>query len=129
VPVVVGPAAERLDDNVPRHGDGTRRRTAFGALQEYLNADGEALWGIVSNGLVLRLARDNASLTRPAWVQADLERIFTEGRFADFSLLWLILHASRFGRPGQPAAESPLERWRTASARRGAVPGPTCAAA
>ena len=29
---------------------------------------------MASNGLVLRLARDNASLTRPAWVEADLAK-------------------------------------------------------
>jgi hypothetical protein len=119
VPVVVGPATEKLDDSVPRHGDGSRRRSAWGALQEYLNAFDGAVWGLASNGLRLRLGRDNASLTRPAWLEADLERIFTEERFADFSVLWLVLHASRFGRPDQPAEECPLEAWRAAASAQG----------
>ena len=119
VPVVVGPPTESLDQNVPRHGDGARRRSAWGVLQEYLNAADGALWGITTNGLCLRLGRDNASLTRPAWLEADLERIFGEERFADFSVLWLLLHASRFGRADQPVQEAPLERWREAGREEG----------
>ena len=119
VPIIVGPHTEGLDQSVPRHGDGNRRRSAWGALQEYLNTADAALWGIVTNGLVLRLGRDNSSLTRPAWLEADLERIFTEQRFADFSVLWLLLHASRFGRAGQPVQEAPLERWREAGREEG----------
>jgi len=119
VPVVVGSADTSLDDSVPRHGDGHRRRSAWGALQEYLNAADDALWGIATNGLRIRLGRDNASLTRPAWFEADLERIFTEERFADFSALWLVLHASRFGRPGQPVTDCPLEAWRNVAAEEG----------
>jgi hypothetical protein len=119
VPVVVGPPTESLDQNTVRHGDGTRRRSAWGALQEYLNAADGALWGFATNGLCVRLGRDNASLTRPAWLEADLERIFTEERFADFSVLWLLLHASRFGRAGQPVQEAPLEQWREAGRQEG----------
>ena len=75
-----------------------------------------SLWGIASNGLRLRIGRDNTSLTRPAWIEADLERIFDEDRFADFSVLWLVLHAA-----ASPASlpECPLERWRDAGARGG----------
>lgn len=119
VPIVVGPASAELDDSVGRHGDGTRRRSAWGALQEYLNAADGVLWGLAGNGLQLRLGRDNASLTRPAWLEADLERIFTEERFADFSVLWLVLHASRFGRAGQPVSECALESWRNTAAEVG----------
>jgi hypothetical protein len=116
VPVVVGAAGEGLDAASPRHGDGVRRRSAWGSLQEYLNANDASLWGIASNGLRLRIGRDNTSLTRPAWIEADLERIFEEDRFADFSVLWLVLHATRFA--GEPA-ECPLERWRDAAREAG----------
>jgi hypothetical protein len=119
VPVVVGLASERLDESATRHGDGVRRRSAWGALQEYLNASDDVLWGIASNGYRIRLGRDNASLTRPAWLEADLERIFSEQRFADFSVLWLTLHASRFGRPDQRAEDAPLEVWRAQARERG----------
>lgn len=102
-------AHDRLGDN---SGERLRRRSAFGLLQEYVNAADDALWGIASNGLLLRIARDNGSLTRPAWLEADLERLFEEENQAEFSVLWLFLHASRFGAEGQPAHDCTLEQWR-----------------
>ena len=63
--------------------------------------------------------RDNASLTRPAWIEANLEKILTEGLFADFSALWLVVHASRFGAMDAPPSDCPLERWR----ERGRIDG------
>ena len=111
-PVVIGGHDADIEAaSQARFGDGRRKRSAVGLLQEWLNATAEALWGIAANGLVLRLMRDNASLTRPAWVEADLERIFVERRFADFSILWLLLHETRFGRADAPAADAPLEAW------------------
>ncbi len=46
--------------------------------QEALNASDASLWAIVSNGVKLRILRDNPSLTRPAHVEVDLEALFTE---------------------------------------------------
>lgn len=119
LPLVIGAAHQRLDERDRRYGDSGRQRSAFGLLQDYLNAADAALWGIASNGSVLRLARDNASLTRPAWIEADLARIFSEERYADFSLLWLLIHASRFGNREDLVAQCPLEAWREASKEQG----------
>jgi len=121
VPVVVAPMGAGLDAPRTELGDGRRRRSAFGLLQEVLNAHGAALWGLASDGLLLRIARDNASLTRPAWIQADLARIFTEGLYPDFAALWLIVHESRFGRVEDPAGTSPLETWRDAGRNEGTL--------
>lgn len=119
LPLVIAAADQRLDERDRRFGDSGRQRSAFGLLQDYLNAADSALWGIASNGSLLRLARDNASLTRPAWIEADLARIFGEERYADFSLLWLLIHASRFGQPDALVAQCPLEAWREASKEQG----------
>jgi hypothetical protein len=119
VPVVIAPADSGLDALSPEFGDGTRRRSAFGLAQEYLNAQQGALWGIASDGVALRIVRDNASLTRPAWIEADLHRIFTEDRYADFAALWLLCHETRFGREGQPVTECALEVWRNAGREEG----------
>jgi hypothetical protein len=119
VPVVVSPADSGLDTLSLEFGDGARRRSAFGLAQEYLNAQEGALWGIVSDGVALRIVRDNASLTRPAWIEADLQRIFTEDRYADFAALWLLSHETRFGREGQPVTECALEAWRSAGREEG----------
>lgn len=119
VPVVVSPADSGLDTLLLAFGDGARRRSAFGLAQEYLNAQEGALWGIASDGVALRIVRDNASLTRPAWIEADLQRIFTEDRYADFAALWLLCHETRFGREGQPVTECALESWRSAGREEG----------
>ncbi len=119
VPVVIAPAGSGLDTLAPELGDGGRRRSAFGLAQEYLNAEDKALWGLATDGHTLRILRDNASLTRPAWIEADLARIFTEELYADFAALWLLAHETRFGRPEQPVTECALEAWREAGREEG----------
>ena len=119
VPVVVAPAGAGLDAPLPELGHDQRRRSAFGLLQEVLNASDAALWGLASDGVSLRIARDNASLTRPAWIEADLSRIFTEDLYPDFAALWLLAHESRFGRADTPDGTCPLEVWREAGQQEG----------
>ena len=119
VPVVAAPAGAGLDTSLPELGDDQRQRSAFGLLQETLNASDAALWGLAADGLSLRIARDNASFTRPAWIEADLGRIFTEELYPEFATLWLLAHESRFGRIGDPPEDCPLEAWRDASRQEG----------
>ena len=111
-------AAERFGETNPDTGK-TRRRSPFMLAQEALNASDTSLWAIVSNGLTLRILRDNASLTRPAYIEVDLEAMFTEELLADFSAFWLLAHASRFGAPETPPTDCPWERWRAAGQQAG----------
>lgn len=78
-------------------------------LQEALNRTDDHLWGIVSNGRRLRLIRDNSSLTRAAYVEFDIEAMFDTEQFADFVLLWMLVHASRLDT--DPQHDCWLERW------------------
>lgn len=119
VPVVLAAHDQLLDKPDARFGDGVRRRSPFLLAQEYLNASDGALWAIVGNGLKLRILRDNPSLTRPAYIEADLEAIFNEGLYPDFTALWLLAHASRFGKVGTEPANCPLERWRNTAQEDG----------
>lgn len=119
IPVVIAPAAFGLDTLGPAGTDGGRRRTAFGLAQDFLNEVHLALWGLASDGITLRIVRDNASLTRPAWIEADLSRIFTEELYSDFAALWLLAHETRFGRADGPAHECSLETWRDAGREEG----------
>lgn len=118
VPLVVVPPSETLDRRSPTLSVDRARSPAF-ALQDYLNDTEEALWGIVTNGTHLRLMRDNASLTRPAYIEADLAQIFSTEDIASFAALWLLIHRSRFGAADTPATDCPLERWREAGSREG----------
>jgi hypothetical protein len=119
VPVVIAPVGAGLDSPSSELGDGTRRRSPFALLQEYLNAFSDATWGLTCDALTLRLARDNASLTRPAWIEADLSRIFTEGLYPDFAALWLLIHESRFRTLDRAPEPCPLESWLGASREQG----------
>ncbi|WP_245542161.1 Eco57I restriction-modification methylase domain-containing protein [Rubellimicrobium thermophilum] len=116
--VVVPPSDERLDRRSATLSTDRTRSPAF-ALQDHLNAHDETLWGLVTNGTLIRLMRDNASLTRPAYIEADLSQIFANEDAASFAVLWLLIHRSRFGTAGTPAADCALERWREAGSREG----------
>ncbi|MDE0161700.1 MAG: N-6 DNA methylase [Acidimicrobiaceae bacterium] len=96
---------------------GAAKASPHGLLQEFLNSSDAHLWGVVSNGRVLRLLRDNASLTRQAYVEFDLTAIFDGEAFADFTLLWLCCHRTRF--EGDTPARCPLEQWRKEAAVQG----------
>ncbi|RJP44847.1 MAG: SAM-dependent DNA methyltransferase [Desulfobacteraceae bacterium] len=78
-------------------------------VQEFLNRSDAHLWGMVSNGLVLRMLRDNKSFTRQAFVEFDLETIFDQDLFSDFVLFWLLCHQSRM--EAEDPAECLLEQW------------------
>jgi len=118
VPVVVVPPSETLDRRSPTLSVDRSRSPAF-ALQDYLNDNEDALWGIVTNGFHLRLMRDNASLTRPAYIEADLAQIFSTEDIASFAALWLLIHRTRFGAQDTPATDCALERWRETGSREG----------
>jgi hypothetical protein len=116
--VVVPPSDEKLDRRSPTLSIERSRSPAL-ALQDYLNDSEDALWGLVTNGSVIRLMRDNASLTRPAYVEADLAQIFANEDAASFAVLWSLIHRTRFGTAGAPVTDCALERWRDAGTREG----------
>ncbi|MCB0251418.1 MAG: hypothetical protein KDI07_22805, partial [Anaerolineae bacterium] len=110
-------------------------RSPHSLVQEFLNRWDPSLWGLVSNGLRLRVLRDNASLTRAAYVEFDLEAMMAGELYSDFSLLWLVCHQSRVERLGSGASgvgdgeaeetvSSPadcwLEQWSHSAAEQGA---------
>lgn len=132
VPLILAAHGQDLDAPADRFGETNpetgkvRRRSPFMLAQEALNASDASLWAIVSNGLRLRILRDNPSLTRPVYVEVDLEAIFNEELYADFVAFWLLAHASRFAmlqaggeaKPSGPA-DCPWERWRNAGQEAG----------
>ena len=125
VPVVAAapvPDADAFAKSEPEFGDGEGgrpRRSPAALLQDWLNGTDHALWGLVFAGDRARLMRDNASLTRPAWIEADLGAMFRDEMFADFTAFWLLAHASRFGAEGAAASDCALEQWREAGLKQG----------
>ncbi len=88
---------------------GAASAAPFSMVQELLNRSEAHLWAVLSNGRRLRLLRDNSSLTRAAYVEVDLEAMFSGQVFTDFAVLWMACHESRF-EADQPA-HCWLERW------------------
>ncbi|MEU0516326.1 hypothetical protein [Streptosporangium sp. NPDC006007] len=102
-----------LDRRVTR---GTRAPQSM--LQEFLNVSPDHLWGVLSNGRLLRIMRDSTSLVGSAYVEFDLEAIFEGDVYNEFFLLYAFLHQSRFEPlPREDGAEPTpadcrLEQWR-----------------
>jgi len=63
-------------------------------LQEYINLT-ENLYTIVTNGLHLRLLRDSSRLIKLSFIEFDLETMMDEEHFADFAIMYRLLHSSR----------------------------------
>ena len=89
---------------------GRTRLSANALVQEYLNRT-EQLWSVVTNGLRLRVLRDSAKLTRPAYLEIDLEQIMAGEKFAEFGLLYRLLHRTRLAREGVSADQCLLEQY------------------
>jgi len=119
-------AISRFFGSVPIHlvgcGLSLDRRTAgvrgaaggnpHGLVQEVLNRSPDHLWGIVGNGLRLRILRDNQALSRQSFLEFDLEAMFSAEAYSDFVLLWLVAHATRFApRDGNRIESCWLEDW------------------
>ena len=88
---------------------GAAKSTPHGLVQDFLNHSDDHLWAFVSNGLKLRILRDNVSLTRQAFVEFDLEGMLDGEQFSDFRLLYLICHQSRVEQ--DKLQEFWLEKW------------------
>ena len=91
---------------------GAATRSPYSVMQELLNRSPQHRWGFLSNGLRLFVLRDNASLSRAANVEFDLEAMFDGEVYADFLLLFLVCHQSRVEIPpdGKPD-DCWLEKW------------------
>ena len=112
VPFLLVARAFDLDKADNRFGYEGRRQAPHDMMQEYLNAEDASLWGIVSNGSKLRILRDNPSLTRPSYLEADLDLIFQEELYPDFAALWLAIHASRLQSTDDKPSSCIIETWR-----------------
>lgn len=99
-------------DSRTRGVAGADRQSPHSLVQDYLNRTSAHLWAIVTNGLTLRILRDNAALSRQAHIEFDLAAIFSDGAYADFALLWHAAHATRFAHgPDETPAACIAERW------------------
>lgn len=110
---------QELDKRTPGRA-GAARVSPHSLVQEFLNRSDDHLWGFVSNGLNLRLLRDNATLTRQAYVEFDLQAMMDSEAYSDFFLLFLICHQSRVEIPeGKGPSHCWLEKWYNTAGQQG----------
>lgn len=103
------------DQDLEKGPRGDARGNPHSTLQEYINRREDALWGILTNGRTLRILRDNANSTRPAFVEFDLKGMMEAQSFADFGIFWRMCHYTRFLK----GPDCWLEKWMHESANRG----------
>lgn len=129
VPIVVAPSSQKKNKDSfdvayrefgDRTGSRTKRRPDI-LLQEYLNAIDDTLWGIAIAGESIRLMRKNASFTRPTFIEFNLNIIFENHAFSDFTAMWLMLHSSRLSDTKDSPSDCWLEKWRVESIKAGTV--------
>ena len=91
-----------------------------GLVQEFLNRSEGHLWAIVSNGLRLRVLRDNNALSRQSFLDVDLEAMFDGEVYSDFVLFSLVCHATRFTpREDERPDTCWLEQWTKEAEQQG----------
>ena len=106
-------------ESLDRKREGARS-SPHSLVQEYINLT-ESLYALVSNGLCLRLLRDSSRLVKLSYLEFNLERIFEEELFADFALLFRLLHISRWPQQADDAAECLLEFYHQDSLQKGSA--------
>ncbi len=97
---------------------GRPRLAPHSLVQEYLNRT-EHVWGLVTNGITLRLLRDSTFIRRQAYIEFDLRTIIDEQRFQDFAVLYRLIHRTRLPRGLADASECFLELYYTRSVEQG----------
>ena len=80
-------------------GRGVKNAAPHDMLQSFLNLSKEHSWGLLTDGISLRLLRDFYHSYTRGYVEFDLKGIFENRDFAGFRAMYRLLHASRFYRP------------------------------
>ena len=97
---------------------GPARRTPHALVQEFLNRS-EVLWGVVTNGAKLRLLRDSARLSKPTYLEFDIQAMIEGNAYGEFVVLYRLLHATRFPSSGVEPHECLLEGYYTQGIEEG----------
>ena len=97
---------------------GPARRTPHALVQDFLNRS-EALWGVVTNGAKLRLLRASARLSKPTYLEFDIQAMIEGNAYGEFVVLYRLLHATRFPSNGVEPHECLLEGYYTQGIEEG----------
>ncbi len=90
--------------------DSGPRMSPHALVQEYVNVT-EHLYAIVTNGLQLRLLRDSSRLVKLSFMEFNLEAMMEEEHYADFAIMYRLLHASRMPQTPESGGDSLIEKY------------------
>ncbi|HWR59143.1 MAG TPA: hypothetical protein VN328_09670, partial [Thermodesulfovibrionales bacterium] len=107
LPIHIEGSRNDLDRRPPT---GRPRISPHALVQDYLNRT-EHLWGIVTNGLQFRILRDSERLSRPTYLEFDLQQIMEGELFSEFQVFYRIVHRSRWPRDVESGHECLLEQY------------------
>lgn len=85
-----------------------RQKSPHATMLDYLN-NTEHIYGIITNGQVLRMIRNTGQLVKLTYIEFDLRRMVEEDHYAEFCLLFRLMHTSRFSHSGDDACI--MEQW------------------
>lgn len=88
----------------------SRRMSPHALVQEYINLT-EHSYALITNGFQLRLLRDSSRLVKLSYLEFDLKQMMEEEVFADFAILFRLLHASRLPLRSDETVSSILEQY------------------
>jgi hypothetical protein len=89
---------------------GTSRLSPHGTVQEYLNVTGH-VYGFATNGFTLRLIRDSGRLVKLSYIEFDIRRLLDEDKYSEFTVLYRLIHSSRFPSKKEDASQAPIEEY------------------
>jgi methylase of polypeptide subunit release factors len=121
-PVMIKGFRQSLDRKEDTRGDGGDTRVKMsphGLVQEYLNLT-EHLYALVTNGMALRVLRDSSRLVKLSFLEFDLAAMMEEEHYADFALLYRLLHVTRMPARMDRGPESLIEAYHQDSLESGA---------
>jgi hypothetical protein len=116
LPIHIEGCGTKLDERPP---SGRPRLSPHSLIQEYLNREEKHLWAIVTNGLQLRVLRDCNRVTRPVYLEFDLDRMMSGAIFPDFQLVYRLVHQTRWPQVDEPPEKCLLETYYLDSIEQG----------
>ena len=117
----ISSAADSRSTAVRRDSAARRPPTRTASCRSSSTAATRTGGAIVSNGVRLRILRDNQALSRQSYIEFDLEAMFAGEVYSDLLLLWLVVHASRFvPREDERPETCWLEQWTREAEQQGA---------
>ena len=93
-----------------------RQRSPHATMLAYLNST-DNIYGVVSNGITLRLIRSSGQLVKLSYIEFDIRKMVEEDKYTEFCLMYRLLHASRFKVSQDKACI--FEQWFNASIESG----------